>query len=160
MRAAEKFTRRHLWCIRRFHAPPVLPPISPSPSNSALPIHRRKFNANPHHSPSCSPLFFQYAAHRSFSWFARSNSEEWAETEEDSGGSSEGRLGLNPVEGLETVPEPSSILSAARSEISDGVLDENENTWYYYPIQSVMSTLDCFHDFTGFPWYNTFYFYL
>ncbi|KAL0924672.1 hypothetical protein M5K25_005521 [Dendrobium thyrsiflorum] len=122
-------------------------------ANDLLRRHLRNFGANAHHASSYSPLFSNYMAQRAFSWFTWRNSVEIDELEEDSGGSSVGRLELNPNEVLETAPEPSSVSSTASSQISENVF--GENTWYDYPIQAVISMLDGFHDFTAFPWWVT-----
>lgn len=71
--------------------------------------------------------------------------------EEGSTEISEGRLELNPIEVLETAPEPPSVRSIASSQILEDVF--GENTWYHYPIQAVILMLDGFHDFTGLPWW-------
>ncbi|KAH0466764.1 hypothetical protein IEQ34_004002 [Dendrobium chrysotoxum] len=155
MRTANELLRRHLRYSCRLLAPGVLPPPSPSLSNfsSIIPFHRRNFGANAHHASSYSPLFSNYMGQRAFSWFTWRNSMEIDEIEEDSGGSSVGRLELNSNEVFETAPEPPSVSSTASSQISENVF--GENTWYDYPIQAVVSMLDGFHDFTGFPWWVT-----
>ncbi|XP_038976692.1 ALBINO3-like protein 3, mitochondrial isoform X1 [Phoenix dactylifera] len=152
---------RHLRHLRRRRLFPLFPP----------PFHR----SNPHqnHSPfsysdhlTCSSAssnpniqsFYAKIPSRSFSWHAWTGG-----TSDDSGGSASGSgaggdsLIGNSKEGLEFSPVDGSETGAGISSLGSdgsGMMEETvEESVWYYPVLSVITLLDGYHDLTGLPWW-------
>ncbi|XP_038976018.1 ALBINO3-like protein 2, chloroplastic isoform X2 [Phoenix dactylifera] len=149
---------RHLRRRRLF--PPVPPPFHRSnPHQNHSPFSYSDHAT--HSSTSSNPKiqsFYAKIPSRSFSWHAWTGG-----TSDDIGGSASGSgaggdsLIGNSKEGLEFSPADGSETGAGISSLGSdgsGMMEETvEESVWYYPVLSVITLLDGYHDLTGLPWW-------